>query len=612
MKRYFMISFILTTVLLTAHGVGNVPDTIGLDEVVITGNRIEVNKLNTPVSVTVVGRDEIRTQEESNILPVVTRVTPGIFISEIGMAGYALGNGTSGQLTIRGIGGAPNAQVLMMVDGQPQYMGVFGHPLPNFHMSSNVERVEVVRGPASLLYGSNAMGGVINVITKNQREDGLKWSASGAWGSFNTQKYSASAGYKKNKITAGISFHHDRTSGHRDTSAFSITNLNFYAGYDINPYWQAKASFMMADYSFEDPGSEVNPASVAFLGDISRRMASVSLKNKYVRTLGGLYAYYNWGYHSFSDGWESDDVNSGINLYQAVDAWKGGTLTAGADLKYYGGIGVFGFLADTFLTVTETAGYMVADQQLGNFLNINAGIRYEFHSLYGGELVPQAGLTVKPVAGTAIKGLISKGFRNPTIMELYLFAPNAALGPERLWNYEVSYAQSLGNLGKVEVTGYMIDASELIIMQPRIEPGPPMTRVNAGEVSNWGFEVESAFTPVSGLRIDANYSYLNSDTKLFFAPQHQFYMGTTYRFGEFTAALNLKTVSGLYTFIDNEEPDNDVKESYAQLNAKVIYSPLDFLEVFIAGRNLLNQDYQTVYGYPMPGINFIGGVGVRF
>jgi iron complex outermembrane receptor protein len=611
MKR-ILLGSLFSLMIVHANAMVSQPDTIGLDEVVVTGNRIEVNRLNTPVSVTVVTQTDIRAQEESNILPVVTRVTPGLFISEIGTAGYALGNGTSGQLTIRGIGGSPNAQVLMMVDGQPQYMGVFGHPLPNFHMSSNVERVEVVRGPASLLYGSNAMGGVINVITRKQQQDGLTWSANGAWGSFSTQKYSASAGYKKNRLTAGVSFHHDRTAGHRDTSAFSITNLNVYAGYEINPNWQAKASFMMADYSFEDPGSEADPFSVAFLGDISRRMASVSVKNRYDKSQGGIFAYYNWGHHSFSDGWESDDVNSGVNLYQAVNTWKGGTLTAGADFKYYGGIGKFGFLADTFLTVTETAGYLVVDQEIGNVLNINAGVRYEAHSMYGGEPVPQAGFTVKPLKGTAIKGLVSKGFRNPTIMELYLFAPNDQLGPERLWNYEISYMQRLGSLGRVEVTGYMIDANDLIVMQPRTTPGPPMTRANVGSVSNWGIEVESTVTPSEGLKIDANYSYLNSDTKLYFAPEHQFYLGATYRIGDITAAVNLKTVSGLYTLISSEDPVNDVNESYALLNAKVMYQPLDFLEVFIAGRNLMNQDYQTVFGYPMPGINFIGGVGLRF
>jgi outer membrane receptor for ferrienterochelin and colicin len=128
-------------------------DTINIDEVVVSGHRIEVARTSTPMSISVISHDEIRNQEETNILPVVAKITPSLFVSEIGVAGYALGNSTSGQVTIRGVGGSPNARVMMLVDGQPQYMGVFGHPLPNFHMASNVERVEVVRVPASLLYG---------------------------------------------------------------------------------------------------------------------------------------------------------------------------------------------------------------------------------------------------------------------------------------------------------------------------------------------------------------------------------------------------------------------------------------------------------------------------
>nr|MDA3823197.1 TonB-dependent receptor [Bacteroidales bacterium] len=449
-------------------------DTININEIVISGNRVEVNKLNTPVTVTVISKEVIASQEESNILPVITRVTPGLFISEIGTAGFALGNGTSGQLSIRGVGGSPNAQVLMLVDGQPQYMGIFGHPLPNFHMSSNVEKVEVVRGPASLLYGSNAMGGVINVITKRQTEDGLNFFARGAYGSFNTQKYSAGAGYKKDKFSAGVSVHHDNTDGHRDTSAFSIVNLNAYANYEIDQHWKANAGFIVADYSFEDPGSAFNLSSRAFLGDISRKMATVSLLNQYENTQGGIYAFYNWGTHSFSDGWESDDVNSGLNIYQAYHGWKGGTVTAGIDFKKYGGIGSFGFLSDTFLTVKETATYLVIDQKIGDIININAGARYENHSSYGGELVPQAGVTVKAGAGMAIKGLVSKGFRSPTIMDLYLFAPNPNLGPERLMNYELSCLQSIGSMGRVELTGYLINGTNLISIQPNPNPGPPM------------------------------------------------------------------------------------------------------------------------------------------
>jgi len=605
---------LLTTLAIAIFTSSNIvaasPDTIDIEEVVISGNRVEVARTSAPVSITLISHDEIRSQEETNILPVVAKITPSLFVSEIGVAGYALGNGTSGQITIRGVGGNPNARVMMLVDGQPQYMGVFGHPLPNFHMTSNVERVEVVRGPASLLYGSNAMGGVINVITRKQEEKGLRVSGHASYGSFNTLKTGLSTGYAGKNFYAGVSLNHNQTDGHRDTSAFSITSLNAFAGVEFNRNWSAKAGFTWAGYSFEDPGSSVDVSSVAFLGDITRRMATVSVKNNYGSTQGGLYAFHNSGDHAFSDGWLSEDVNMGINLFQSIESWRGGTVTAGADVKNYGGKGSFGFFADTFITVNESAGYLLVEQDLFSILSFSAGARYEYHSRFGGEWVPQFGLTVKPVYGTTLKALASKGFRSPTMMEMFLFAPNPDLGPERLWNYEIGLSQRIGRIGMLDISGYVIEGSNLIVQEPNATPPPFMVRTNSGEFRNWGIEVESSFRPLDNLQFDLNYSYLNTDQQLYYAPAHQVYAGAIAEMGKFGVAANIKVVSGLFTSISAGDPASSISESYGIVDAKAMYDLRPGLEIFVAGKNLLNQDYQVVNGYPMPGISVIGGVSV--
>lgn len=607
-----VLSFVLIAFGFAAHifAAGDQPDTLDIEEVVISGNRVEVMRGNTPVSLTVVTSDEIKAQEQSNILPVISSITPSVFVSEIGTSGYPMGNGTSGIITIRGVGGTPNAQVMIMVDGQPQFMGIFGHPLPNFHVASNVERVEVIRGPASLLYGTNAMGGVINVITSKNSKEGFTAFASASYGSFNTQKYHAGVKYRKGKFSTGISLNHDQTDGHRDTSAFNINNLNFYAAWKMSPNWNIKAACIMADYSFEDPGSDMDPASLAFLGDITRSMLTVSLRNKYAQYEGGVYAYYNMGTHSFSDGWESDDINAGVNIYEGVSLWRGSKITVGFDYKSYGGIGSFGMLADTLLTVQETAAYFLADQKLGSSISIDLGLRYENHSVYKSELVPQAGLTIRPGSSTLLKGLVSKGFRSPTIMDLYLFAPNAGLGPERLWNYEASVFQDIGANIRLSATAYLINGSNLIVPMPNPNPGPPMIKLNSGEFSNWGLELESSFQMLEDLKIDLNYSYLHSDKYLYYAPAQKVYLGGIYTIGKFRIALNLNGISGLNTYIDKDTPSENISESYILVNAKVIYTPLKMMEVYLAGKNLLNQKYQTVFGYPMPGINVMTGMSI--
>ena len=106
--------------------------------------------------------------------------------------GYGVAAGAAGGMSIRGVGGAPTAGVLVLINGHPQYMGLMGHPLADSYQSLMTERVEVVRGPASMLYGSNAMGGVINIITKKQEVDGANGSAQVMYGSHNTLNIDAS------------------------------------------------------------------------------------------------------------------------------------------------------------------------------------------------------------------------------------------------------------------------------------------------------------------------------------------------------------------------------------------------------------------------------------
>lgn len=88
--------------------------------------------------------------------------------------GYGVSNGAAGGISLRGIGGSPTTGLLVLIDGHPQYMGLMGHPIADAYQSMLAEKVEVVRGPASVLYGSNAMGGVINIVTRRQREDGVR------------------------------------------------------------------------------------------------------------------------------------------------------------------------------------------------------------------------------------------------------------------------------------------------------------------------------------------------------------------------------------------------------------------------------------------------------
>ncbi|MDD2584866.1 MAG: TonB-dependent receptor plug domain-containing protein, partial [Bacteroidales bacterium] len=142
---------------------------VNLNRVVVTANKARVNRSNVPLTISVIERAEIETAGGSSVLPVLSQLVPGLFVTQKGMLGFGVASGSAGVINIRGVG--QGSKVLMLFDGQPQWAGVFGHSIPDLYLSSDVERVEVIRGPGSLMYGSNAMGGVVNIISRSNLID---------------------------------------------------------------------------------------------------------------------------------------------------------------------------------------------------------------------------------------------------------------------------------------------------------------------------------------------------------------------------------------------------------------------------------------------------------
>jgi iron complex outermembrane receptor protein len=231
-------------------------DTVNLDEVVVTGTSVKVNRNNIPMAVSIVNTEQIKQSNETSLLPILNGRIPGLFVTQRGIMGFGVSAGAAGQISVRGVGGSPTTGVLMLIDGHPQFMGIFGHPLPDSYVASDVERVEVIRGPASLLYGSNAMGGVINIITKKQDKEGLEANAHFMYGSYDTRKYMGSAGFKKGRMSLFASVNHDQTDGHRRNSDFKITNGYIKAGYEISDNIDFTSDFSLAGFDSRDPGSD--------------------------------------------------------------------------------------------------------------------------------------------------------------------------------------------------------------------------------------------------------------------------------------------------------------------------------------------------------------------
>ncbi|WP_099463055.1 MULTISPECIES: TonB-dependent receptor plug domain-containing protein [Parabacteroides] len=628
MKRTFLlISGLLSVFLSYASDTGKIDSLINLQGVVVSANKIFVNRNSVPLSISVISRNEIESSSESALLPVLSQRVPGLFVTQKGITGFGVSDGSAGMVNIRGIG--QSNRVLMLFDGQPQWAGVFGHALPDTYVASDVERVEVIRGPGSLLYGSNAMGGVVNIITRRHNQEGRRTQARIMYGSYNTQKYMINNGYNVGNFSSFISINHDRTDGHRPNSEFHITNGFLNLGYKMNEHYKVSGNLTLAKYKTHNPGMITDP-KIDNIMNILRGTTSFALENNYEKTSGAIRVFYNWGDHKINDGhkpdaapspflFRSDDHNAGVQIYQSFRLFKGNSFTAGIDYKNWGGHawqdsikGTRGEVVNK--TVNEIAGYAIMQQDFFDKLSINAGLRYEHSSAYGSEWVPQAGFALRLFEGNTIKGSFSKGFRSPTLRELYIsYLPyskaNPDLLPESMLNYELSVGQTfLDNRLSAELTAFYIEGKNTISTVN-------MQLQNVGHLYNKGIEFDARYQILNNLNLGMNYSYLHTNKPTTAAPKHKFFADVTYSPGRFTFDVNVESISDLYVNVNDKNPVQNLKENYTLLNARVAYrfGTLEKgLNLFVKGENLTATRYQINVGYPMPKAVFMGGVDVTF
>ncbi len=616
----------LAAMLLMAHASNAAEaarDTVSLHDVVVTAPLKSDPEL-MPLNVTTVSETQIEKSGESSLLPVLVARVPGLFVTERGFAGYGVSGGSAGTVNIRGVG--QGNKVLFMIDGQPQWAGVFGHSLADTYVANGIERVEVVKGPSSLLYGSNAMGGSINLVTHAQRKDGLTGRARAMFGSFSTQKFALSSGYKKGKFSATLSGQLDRSNGNREGSAFWLANEFVQLKYAASKHWSLAGMVDMTQSHADNPGTLHEPLENMWT-DIFRGTGGLYVKNTYDTFDGGVQAYINWGRHKVDDGntpgeaprdylFNSTDYNMGITAYESFYLWKANVFTAGLDFQHWGGhvwntdkADANKRSAESEHHVNEVAAYAMMQQGFFNdILNINGGVRFQHGSTYGNVWVPQAGIIVKPRHDSQIKASFSKGFRSPNIRELYLYPPaNPDLKPEYMLNYEISYRQYLLDYRlMLGAAVFYIDAKNMI-QTVRVDGRP--RNVNTGKFHNKGFELEASYNILPNLNANISWSYLHTDSDNLYSPKNKLNAEVTYSPGNFSLTVDNLSIWGL----KNGNPGG-WSENYSLLNLRAAYTLGMHVPVTLSVKvdNITNKHYQIIYGCPMPGTTLMGGVEFKF
>ncbi|MDE6316859.1 MAG: TonB-dependent receptor [Muribaculaceae bacterium] len=567
-----------------------------LGEVVVTGSNTEVAVNKLPYTVSVIGHDRLEATGQTQVLSAISGMVPSLFVSERSIFGFGVSNGGSGHIKLRGVGGDRASAVLMMVDGQPQFAGIYSHHIADFYDKEYVERVEVLRGPGSVLYGSNAMAGAINIITANPHHDGMRTTLSTQYGSFNTWLSSVTNTTRFGRFSSLASVSYNRTDGNVDNFDFRQADGYIKAGYDISDTWKTNAHYTIMHFNGNDPiyPRLSDPESTdIYRQSITRGEASISISDNYGPVNGVGRIYYSYGSHYVDDPrhFHSRDDRFGVLLYQNFTPWRGAAATVGFDFDTYSGkIPVSGGNTHTpgsmstidSKRITEYSPYLTLAQSLINdHFNINGGLRMANSNMFDTQWVPQLGVAFTTPHGYTLKGTLAMGYRNPSFRELYLYRmANPDLRPEKMMNYEITIGRHFSRYLHIDITAYYSRGHDMIQVLDN-------KNVNTGRFINKGIELSLNSHALDNLRLYATYSYLHTSlSDLTGAPKNQYYLG-----GELTLcdkwviAADVKGTGSLYVA-------DDIKhQSYALLNLKLTYRLCRHADIFTRLENITDARY---------------------
>ena len=611
-----------------------------LPEVVVTGTPIiEGNRL-TPLAgqVTTVSQDQLK-ELNAQDLQGALRETPGVVVTHYNPVG-SFGGGQGGAVFIRGMGASrPGAEIQLAIDGIPNFNSLWTHPLLDMLSVDIAQRIDVYKGAQPVLYGNMAFG-VVDMITKRQTEPGFTTSLQLAGGSYNTVVEVAEHGGKVDNVDYYLLQSYRSSDGNRPNSDGELQNYFGRIGYALNTNWEAHVVFNRTDNFADDPGSTITGQNNGRFND-DDYLTIVTLADHYERADGYVKAYWNRGtlnwVNQYDSGTGKNDENTltdydnyGVKTRETFKPWDGGALMAGVDVDFISGkyndvtAGTPTYFPRTTFQLVQPYASLSQrwDFNKDVYLQPSAGFRYFNHNVFADEFAPQAGL-VLGVQQTEFHVSYARGVNYPGIFVEAFPAVNEPsshnLHAETLDHYELGASQQFGKLAKLDMTLFYDGGRNRIVFDPT--KGYPFPWENIGSFHTEGLETTLTVTPVRDLSLFGGFTVLRADPgDLPYTPQWTASAGASYRFLQhFRLSVDSQYVGnqsavtlGPTPFLSTS-PIND----YFLVNAKLSY---DFAwpnwrlhgQIFVAGQNLTDANYQQQPGYPMPGINGMAGVRVSF
>ncbi|MBM4140498.1 MAG: TonB-dependent receptor [Nitrospira sp.] len=581
---------------------------IKLEEVVVTATKIEKSVEDVTQDVTVITKKEIESGSYRSISEVVRNVM-GINLFEYG------NRGATASVSLRG---STSEQVLILIDGKRlnkpgdgQFdLNTISIPL------ENIERIEILRGASSALYGSDAMGGVINIITRIPDEPVTKFSAS--YGRFVTRDLSFNTSRKIGKTGFYLSLSKGSSEGFRANSDYDIDAINTKITFDLSKDIRADLNI---DYNHKDvgsPGSLTWPTPFATQTD-ENLLTGITLKIK--DAVLKLYShnsrirYINPG---SEDNTHKNHVN-GLDLQHSILIGSSNLLTGGIelleeDIDSRDNINTANSVGKH--SRTRKGIFLQNETSISEKTVLTLGARYDDIDSKN-RLSPKASFLVKLPRQTNISLSAGKGFRVPAMNALYWPDTGWAVGnpnlkPEQSTEYEGGIQKFFGNSGNVKLIAFEKRSKDLIQWQ-EISPGR-WSPVNVAKARIRGFETEGKLH-INVVDIGLSYTFMDPEDistgqKIRFSTRHQI-KGTTSIYPAKGTTISLEG-----SYVTNYVVQAGDPRCYflldGKLSQKVKLSNGVSGEIFITGKNILDRDFQTATNYPMPPVQFIGGISLNF
>jgi outer membrane cobalamin receptor len=538
------------------------------------------------------------------VFDALENLVPSAYVTRMGILG--LGLGESGSMTLRGLGGSPTTELLVVVDGRPDFMGLMGHPLPDFYTLTDVGSLSVTEGPASVLYGSNAMGGAIEIKPVRPLQ-GVHTDLVASLGSYYTGQYRLMNGARLGRwlynLTAGLG----HTNGARSNSAFRDQDGTLALGHDLSQSWRTSLEGRYGHFYVEDPGTVDDPL-VGNWSRVGRGGFSWDLDNTGSHTWGLARVYSSFGHNMIYDGFRSVDNSVGVRVQQSFLVAPQVTIDGGTDIIHYGG-SARDISADYDygeFHINDYAGFARARYAATKSLQLNAGIRYDDNSHSGDITVPEFGATYRLAENYSVSASVTRGFRNPTIRELYLFpAPTPTLQPERMWNYQATFQARPATKLLAWVTGYYSNIDNLIVTTGSY---PNMKMQNTGSGINKGIETHARWQPARRASFNAAYAYLHSTNLAPYSPENRLTYSLDIDATHAFISVGGDTVGHTYSGAMQTSPVSP----YTLANFKCTAPVGKHTSLFVTVDNLFNRRYEVLAGYRMPGTNAAGGIDLKF